>query len=888
MCANTSQSLLRLTFLSLFLSCSVSAAKTLSTPLFKRLVSSKTQEAELSSLSMKPENLLKAAKSVLDSGEEDEDESKIYEMVNNQNVEIISQVSNGICNSKLINSYLPADMHHFRDKSQPSLDMKIFCPSVRNSCCGDHSLRYFMHLYLAKKLMLLKIKAANEDIFRLFGSINETEVSFLFNSAPTCFNHLTSQEVYDKIVGLKTAPMQKWSDLYFKRKLNFFKGFVCSICSAKKSQFFDIVKLRNSEIQSMVQISENMCFDYLEEHNSIEKIKKLFGEILLILGSMNCAVKFMRIQNKHVLKQFFNSSAGRVLATKEISRSEILDQQSGESLSFTGKLRQVVNKISVGESESVLSGNILLAKKTESSPGSKINTQISDGFLMHTPSLVDYKTESHPYSQELNDIDEDFNHVGVKSLSHLSGSENSLKEMTHSSSFRIKEKMPVLSVINLDGYSEEESSLLEDEEMSMVMLDTTYQPPSNYPMDQMSNDSSEKLFRDNNTVQRIKNRLQKINFPNGEVLKKDSHFKSENLRNDDENDPRENTRPRDHLRNALGRFKSETQISELFLQPKRRKMRPKMKNRSYIKTTDRPSTERTHRDSAPIELTRWATDRDGSMTNESRRFLKMPSNLDLAEEFPIYTDDEHERMSDSNESDIKSISSVNTSYMREGGMFDSNDKTKIRLVMKRLRDKMQSGQHNTEQNVNIRSHNKNFMDKCRGIRFAKTLKYSDKLLKASCLTFCRKNMLLTRMKFSRTYFKELFEVYEILSDIVISSDSENFRLPGEGAFSMRRLFGDQDDKKFQRLKKDFKNSGIDLEEMGLGSFNKKPMLVFYRYNHGGAYDFDKFFLIEITKNSGLDLYKDNMGNFGLFGAKFAGILSRVGVWLLAICLVGSF
>ena len=883
MCANTTQSLLRLTFLSLFISCSLSTTKTPSSPLFKPLPHSKTLEAELTSLSMKPENLPKESKSVLDSGKDDVDDSKIYEMVNNQNVEIISQVSNGICNSKLINSYLPPDMHHFREKSQPSLDMKIFCPSVRNSCCGDHSLRYFMHLYLAKKLLLLKIKAANEDIFQLFRSINETQVSYLFNSAPTCFNHLTSGEVFEKIVGLKTAPMKKWSDFYFKRKLNFFKGFVCSICSARKSQFFDIVKLRNLEIQSMVQISENMCFDYLEEHNSIEKIKKLFGEILLILGSMNCAVKFMRIQNKHVLKQFFNSSSGRLLASNQEDKSEILDQQSRESLSFSGKLQQVVNKISMQDSDSLFNANKLLTKVTQKRPYRKINTQFSDHLLTHEPTIVDNKIESHPLSLDHNDTDEDFNHIGVKSLSHLSRSENSSNQMSNSSSFRIKEKVPALSVVNLDGYTEDESSVIDDEEMSMVMLDQTYRPEGIYPTDEMSNDSSEKLFRDNNTVQRIKNRLQKINLPIQSRVNKDSRFKSENLK-----DVEHNIRMKDQLHNVMGHFKSEIQNEKLFLQPKRKKIRPKKKNRSYLKTLDRPNTEREHRESAPLELTRWATDRYGSMSNENRRFLKMPSNLDLADEFPIYTDDEHEHRDDSTDSDNQSISSVNTSYMRDHAMFDSNDKTKISKIMKRLHDKLQSGQHNTEQNVTIRSHNKNFMDKCRGIRFTKTLKYSDKLLKASCLTFCRKNMQLTKMKFSRTYFKELFEVYEILSDIVISSDSENFKLPGEGAFSMKRLFGDQDDKKFQRLKHDFKNSGIDLEEMGLGSFKKKPILAFYKYNHGGAYDYDKFFLIEITKNSGLDLYKDNMGNFGLFNAKFEGILSKVVTGLLALCLVRFF
>lgn len=813
------------------------------------------------------------------------EDSNIYDMVNNQNVQIISQVSNGTCNSKLINSYLPPDLHYHRDRSQPSLDMRIFCPSVVNSCCGDHQLRYMMHLYLAKKLLLLKIKAANEDIFNLFSTINETHVAPLYDSAPACFLQKNSDQVRDKILKLKSLNLKKWSDSYFQKKLNMMKGFVCSICSARRSKFFDIVKLRNDEIQSMVQISENMCFDYLEEKNDIEKIKQLFGEIRLILGSMQCAFKFLRIKNKHVLRHFFNSSSGRVLVQKrgrESDNSLEGDMSRNEVQQRRNEVLYQSNNTSVGDFDRAsgrtgLSDNSLRNKTGFRFGKNKYRVPylIPDNSFMKKNNEDLSVIEANPLGAfKMLDKDEDvelLKNQNIEDKKKFESPDMNNKQSENSSdlmsSFRIKKGMKGAFVMDVENLDAENTSSMADEEMSMVVDRNRVSAAKRVDQTNLaSTNSSEDLFVNNGTVQRIQKKLNKMNNNGSKDELNQKRFQSEEMYDvsehqesaskSDQNEIVKKFRPR------VGRFKSEKWES----------VEGNLSNRGVTPNGFGNNTKHKRRrsDSDQVLVSNKKLKIDerkrGTSSERIEDLNRMPRIFDQSDDFPILTDDEHEGMW---ESTIKSGSSEklkDSVFNQEEAYFDTMDKEKLDEVLKRLRAKMDSQMGKTEQNVNIRTHNTNFMEKCMPMRDVKTrsLSYTQKLLKASCLTYCRRNIHLTRVRLSRTYFRELYEVYEILSEIVLSSDPHDIQMNGEGAFYMRRLFGGQDEKKFQRLKRDFKNSGLDLEEMGLRASQKKPFIGFYKYNHGGAYDFDKFYLIEITPDSGLDLYKDNKGNFGLF------------------------
>jgi hypothetical protein len=668
----------------------------------------------------------------------------------------------GECNNELLNSYLPVGYLQSNRPEDPSEEMRLFCPNVKGSCCSDYQLRYLMHRYMSGKLLLLKIKISLEDLFAVFTTIDKSQITSLYELNGFCFKEKSFSELDKKIIALKSANIKNITDEFFKKKLNFFKGFLCSMCSERQSVYFNILKKYNNEIQSEATISGEMCYDFISEHNLYLKIKQLIGKMRVILGSIECAVKNMDFSQEDELRKIFFKSTGRVLRSHN---SESSLEGDFATISLGRGANQRLRKNKEINSEFTLK--------------SMYNKTLSDWKVNHK-SFVTH-TQSDPH----------FINVSLVSK----GEHSTLKDM---------KKDVDVDVMKLEipekKKKRKESLLLEN------------------------HSDSENLFFNDDTTRRIKEKIKRIEMQK----KRNQSSKSSSYKS---------------LSNASHEERS-SNSSKNDIAERSKKFNPKFKRKFQEDQMFVPSNVGTN---TQLDTTNFYT-----------KDFVAPDAETEEEESSSYLSEE----------------SYDMTFVSKRKIVDKEKEQKMKFIAKMMNKKLDSQTKRAISNLETRDQIKKFLKACILLREKSrdNFQFEEKILEANCTSFCRKNVNFTKLRLSKTFLKEIAESYDIISRILGNSADEIERNKSRNHFVLKRIFrGGSSKKSFESLKEDFMSLGVDFMKVGLTS-SKGKVIQFFNYNKKGVYDFDKFFLINVRNDMGVNLYRLDFGNFGLFeGTSLLGL-----------------
>ena len=679
----------------------------------------------------------------------------------------------GECNNELLNSYMPSSYIESQKPQKPSDEMDFFCPNVKSSCCSDYQLRYLMHRYMSGKLLLLKVKISLEDLFAVFTTINKSQIMSLFEMNKFCFKEKTFTELDQVVMSLKSANIKSLTDQYFQKKLNFFKGFVCTMCSERQSVFFDVVKKKDFEIQSQATISTDMCYDYISEHSQYLKIKQLIGQMRVLLGSIECAVDNMDFDQNHELRKIFFQSHGRLLTGK-----------NGSALSST----------------------------SEDSSADQFQKVSLKGHFRK-------RSRDHDQSSEFS-IQSLYN----KTLSDLGGHAKSYKtESVHEHNF-----------IQVSSVSDQPKTNLSFDEKDFDQDDFKHLAiPSSFDKTLLieTQSDSEDLFFNKNTTNRIQEKIKRIEM-------------NKNKQND-------------------SKLIEETSLESMSSESKS----DFLSNHTKIIELLSPDNR------GPVQINKKFAEDEFYKSNDPKNTSSFMKENFVAPG----TEDEEEDSILSEESETQDF------YFKKQ-VYDQEKESKMRFIAQLMNKKIDTQTRKAISNLETRDQIKKFLKACTLLRQRPRdgLDFEERILETNCTSFCRKNISLTKLRLSKTFLREISNSYKIMSRILGNSDDDIEKNKPKNNFVLKRVFQGNAHKSFVSLKENFMGLGVDFEKIGLNS-KKGKIIQFYNYNQKGVYDFDQFYLINVRSDMGLNFYRLDLGNFGLFNG-----VGAFGVQLVVFLLMWSW